>query len=166
MDENFVEEYTSKLEAIVDIDQRAIRDFRTGKITASDSAEINRKNVGIVKKIIAEVGFPTIRLTSQKAYKAAVLVVLHSDDLEFINKSIMDMQNADPVSIQKRDIAYMIDKVKVIQNLPQLYGTQYKIDKNGTLTYIEIEEPEELENRRAEYGMESFDEYKKSVEKS
>ena len=93
-------------------------------------------------------------------------MILHSGDLEFMDQSIKNLQNADPISIQKKDIAYMIDKTRVIQKLPQLYGTQYNIDKDGVLKYIDIEKPEDLEKRRAEYGMESFEEYKKIVEQS
>lgn len=166
MDSTLIKKDTITLETILETDQQAIKDFKTGKITASDLTEINRKNVGIVKNIITEIGFPTINLTSQKAYKGAVLVVLHSGDVDFLNKSIKNLQNADPISIQKRDVAYMIDKARVIQKLPQLYGTQYNIDKDGILKYIEIEKPEDLEKRRAEYSMESFAEYKKIVEKS
>jgi len=166
MDIALIKKDTLSLETIMETDQQAIKDFRVGKITASDLTEINRKNVDIVKRIITEIGFPTISITSQKAYKAAVLVVLHSGDLEFLNQSIKDLQKADNVSIQKRDIGYMIDKARVIQKLPQLYGTQYNIDNDGVLKYIDIEKPEELEKRRAEYGMESFEEYKKIVEKS
>jgi len=154
------------LEAIKETDQQAIRDFRVSKISASDLREINRQNVAIVKNIINQIGFPTINLTSQNAYKAAVLVILHSGDLELLNQSINNLRKMDPSSIQQRDIAYMIDKARVIQGLPQLYGTQYNVDKDGFLKYIEIEKPEELVMRRAEFGMESFEEYKKDVEKN
>ena len=166
MDTALIKKNTLTLETIMETDQQAIKDFRAGKITASDLTEINRKNVTVVKNIITEIGFPTINLTSQKAYKAAILVVLHSGDIDFLNESIKNLHDADPISIQKRDIAYMIDKSKVIQKLPQLYGTQYNIDKDGVLKYIDIEKPEDLEKRRAEYGMESFEGYKKVVEKS
>jgi len=166
MDIPLIKKYTLTLEAIMETDQQAIRDFRAGKITADNLTEINRKNVVTVKKIISEIGFPTINLTSQNAYKAAVLVVLHSGDLEFLNQSISDLHKADTASIEKRDIAYMIDKTRLIQKLPQLYGTQYNIDKDGILKFIEIENPEDLEKRRAEYDMESFEEYKKIVDES
>lgn len=166
MDTALIKKHTLTLETIIETDQQAIKDFRAGKITASYLTKINRENATIVKKIIAEIGFPTINLTSQKAYKAAVLVALHSGDVDFLNESIRNLHNTDPISIQKRDIAYMIDKARVIQKLPQLYGTQYNIDDDGVLKYIEIEKPEDLEKRRAEYGMESFGEYKKTVEKS
>lgn len=166
MNSALIKKDTLTIEAIMETDQQAIKDFKAGKITASNLMEINKKNVDTVKKIISEIGFPTINLTSQKAYKAAVLVVLHSGDIEFLNQSITNLQKADPISIQKRDIAYMIDKARVIQKLPQLYGTQYHIDKDGVMKYIDIEKPEDLEKRREEYGMESFEEYKKIVERS
>jgi len=161
-----IKKYTPVLETIFETDQQAIRDVRVGKITVSDHAEINRKNVEIVKGIIAEMGFPRMDLISKKAYLAAVLVVLHSGDVGFLNQSILTLQKADPASRQKRDIAYMIDKVRVIEKRPQLYGTQYHIDKDGVFKYIEIEKPDELEKRRAEYEMESFEEYRKIVARS
>ncbi len=166
MDATLIKKNTIILETIIETDQQAIKDFRAGKIKSTDLMEINRNNVATVKKIITEIGFPTINLTSQKAYKAAVLVVLHSGDIDFLNESIKNLQNIDSISIQKRDVAYMIDKVRVIQKLPQLYGTQYNISEDGVLKYLDIENPEELEKRREEYGMESFEEYKKVVEKS
>ena len=77
MDIALIKKDTLTLETIMETYQQAIKDFRAGKITASDLTEINRKNVVIVKKIITEIGFPTISLTSQNAYRSAVLVVLH-----------------------------------------------------------------------------------------
>lgn len=65
MDSSLIKKYTLTLEAIMETDQQAIKDFRVGKITASDLAEINMENVITVKKIISEIGFPTISLTSQ-----------------------------------------------------------------------------------------------------
>ncbi len=133
---------------------------------ASELARINKKNVEIVKHIISKIGFPTINLTSQKAYKAAVLVVLHSEDIELLNQTIELLQKIDPKFIEQRDIAFMIDKVRVIQRLPQLYGTQYRVASKSVVEFIEIEKLEHIEQRRADLGMESFDEYKKKVEQS
>lgn len=166
MNNDLIKKHTSDLERIQNIDQQAIKDFRAGKISASELTKINTDNVDFVKKVIAEIGFPTIDLTSEKAYRAVVLVILHSGDLELLNSSIKTMENDKSGSTKKRDIAYMIDKARVTQSMPQLFGTQYKIDKDGNFEFIEIENPEELEKRRAEYGMESFVEYKKTVEKS
>lgn len=166
MNKSPIKKHTLALEAIMETDQQAIKDFKAGKISTSDLIEINKKNVDTIKIIISEIGFPLITLTSQKAYKAAVLVVLHSEDFEFLNQSIKFLQNANPISIQRRDIAYMIDKIRLLQKLPQLYGTQYYIDKDGVIKYVDIEKPEELEKRRKEYDMESFEEYQNTVKQS
>ena len=166
MNETLSTDYKHSLELLIDIDQQAIKDFRAGKIVASELVHVSKKNVETVKYIISQIGFPTIASTSKKAYEAAVLVVLHSEDIQLLTQSIKDLQNLDPTSIDRRDIAYMIDKSKIIQNLPQMYGTQYKIGKDNTITYIDIEKPDELEKRRAELGMESFDDYRKKVELS
>ena len=152
------------MEGILQTDQNALKDFKKGKISPRELANINAKNVQIVKEIISQIGFPTIKRTSYKAYKAAVLVVLHSEDITFINQSVKHLQDAEPLTIERRDIAYLVDKARVIQNMSQLYGTQYVIDVNRKITFISIQKPDELEKRRAELGMESFDDYKKSVE--
>jgi nitrate reductase NapAB chaperone NapD len=163
---NKIINHTRTLEVIINTDQHAINDFKAGKITSLELAEINRKNVDLVKQIISEIGFPTINLTSRKAYKAAVLVVLHSEDIDLLNQSIESLQKIDWKLIEKRDIGFMIDKARVIQKRPQLYGTQYRINSDLAIEFIEIEKPELLEQRRAALGMESFDEYIKVVEKS
>ena len=66
MDTALIKKHTPTLEAIMETDQQAIKDFRAAKITAFDLMEINRRNVVIVKNIITEIGFPKINLTSQK----------------------------------------------------------------------------------------------------
>lgn len=166
MNKDFKQNYTTNLVSLSDTDQQAIKDYKAGKILAPELARINKKNVEIVKHIISKIGFPTIKSTSKNAYKAAVIVVLHSGDIQLLTQSINALQNADETLIDKRDIAYMIDKVRIAQNLPQLYGTQYKISKDFDIKYIDIDNPDELEKRRAEFGMERFDEYKKKVEQS
>jgi hypothetical protein len=166
MNNDLIKKYTVDLEKIHDIDQRAIKDFESGKISTPELTKININNVNTIKDIIGEIGFPTIQLTSEKAYRTTVLVILHSGDLELLNNSIKTMENMDASSIQRKDIPYMIDKSRVIQGRPQLYGTQYKIDKDGIFEFIEIENPEELEKRRALYGMESFTKYRKTIEQN
>lgn len=158
-----IKKNTTILESIIDTDQQGIKDFKAGKISSQELRNLNKNHTEIVKNVIKEIGFPTIKLTSQKAYKAAILVVLHSEDIDFLNTVIDLLQKTEKGSIEKRDIAYMIDKVKVIQNLPQVYGTQYRIDSSKNVTFIEISDPENLESRRQDMEMESFEEYKKKI---
>ena len=163
MNDALIKKYTPTLEGFYGIDQQGINDFRAGKISGPDLTEINKKNVATIKKIIAETGFPTITRTSKRAYKAAVLIVLHSGDVELLEQSVTTLLKADADSIERKDIGYMVDKSRIAQNRPQLYGTQYRKEANGDMHFHEIENPVDLEQRRAEMGMESFEEYKKLV---
>ncbi len=147
-------ENTSLLENMLVRDQQAIKDFREKKISTSELQEINRKHVACLKEIIEKNGFPTITTTSHEAYKSAVVVVLHSEDIELLKQSIQFLKNRDVKDIEKAHIAFMVDKMRVLQNLPQLYGTQYRVNQDNVPEYIPIENPEALEERRKELGME------------
>ena len=159
-----MDKHIHTLEEIKIADQQAIKDFRNKKIDSDRLISINNKNLNTVKKIITEIGLPTISNTSYEAYKSVILVALHSGDAKFLKEILEQLQSVNPSTIERRDIAYITDKMRVIENQPQLYGTQYKIDPNGNVNYIEIEDVENLEQRRRELGMESFEEYKKMVE--
>ena len=166
MNNPLFKQYTHILEEIKIADQQAIKDFRNEKIDSGKLISINNGNLSTVKKIISEIGLPTIPNTSHEAYKSMILIALHSGDVIFLKEILKRLQNEDSTAIDRRDIAYITDKMRVIQNQLQLYGTQYRIEANGNMYYIEIEDPEKLEQRRRELGMESFEEYKKTVEQS
>ena len=166
MNNILVKKYHHTLEEIKVADQQAIKDFRDKIIDSNKLISINNEHLNTVRRIISDFGLPTITNSSHDAYKAVVLVALHSGDVGFLENILQELKMANSSSIEKRDIAYVTDKMRVIQNQPQLYGTQYKISANGDMHYIEIEDPENLERRRVELGMESFEEYKKTVERS
>ena len=58
------------------------------------------------------------------------------------------------------DLAYLIDRVRVAKNQPQLYGTQLGADENGELApRTPIEDPNNVDSRRAEMGLSTLAEY-------
>ncbi len=153
-----------KLESILDADQNAIKRFKSGHITTQELNDSTKKHILTLKEIIAEIGFPTISNTSKNAYKAAVMTILHSGDLDLLNESINSLEVAPAGSIERRDIGYMIDKAQILKNMPQIYGTQYKVDRAGKISFIPILEEENIDARRRELDMEPWAEYKKQVE--
>lgn len=52
-----------------------------------------------------------------------------------------------------------------MENLPQVYGTQYKINNRKKLNFLKIEDFKNLEKRRKSFGMETMDEYKEKIRK-
>lgn len=50
--------------------------------------------------------------------------------------------------------AYLEDRIRVMEGRPQIYGTQFDWDDQGTLSPLPVEEPEMLDARRAAVGLE------------
>ena len=56
------------------------------------------------------------------------------------------------------DLAYLEDRVRVHAGQPQLYGTQFNI-AGGEFGPFPIEDPQRLDERRAQAGLEPFAAY-------
>lgn len=154
---------TKELESLLDSDQTALRKFKEGQISPSDLADIQRANLNMVRDYINTHGYPFKDIVSTKAYKGVFLTVLHADDLILMKKVIDIFSTSNEDQIERRDLAFLIDKFMVLQNLPQLYGTQYKKDSEGNISFLPIEEEELIDTRRKGLKMETFAEYRKQA---
>lgn len=150
------------IEDLYDVDQESIRLFRLAKLTSLDLEKINLKNTDTLKQIIANHGFPFKDIASEKAYTATFLIVQHSGNINFMKKTIELFSNANRSQINKKDLGYLIDRLRICKNMPQLYGTQYK-KVDDKIEFIPIEDIAGLEKRRAEMEMGSWDDYKKLI---
>lgn len=153
------------LESLLMTDQTDIRRYHSGTINAQELNKLNKQRADIFTAIIKKHGFPTITNSSPKAYKAAVLTVLHSGDIVLLKDSADTLIRLPEKKVEKRDIAFMIDKAQVLQNLPQIYGTQYRKMKNGRIKFLEMQRREKINECRAKLGMETFEKYEKEVRK-
>lgn len=151
-----------ELESLYETDQDNITSFKKGEISDKTLADRQRMIFEYIKHHIQKHGFPYIQMTSEKAYTAAILAVQHSGDSEYMRKIIVMMQNAKDADIHKRDLGFLIDRCLVLQNKPQIYGTQYRLSKNS-ITFFEIENKTAIDIKRKELSMESFEEYIQTV---
>ena len=111
-------------------------------------------------EIVEEHGWPTIDLVGEDGASAAWLVAQHSDldpgfqeeALEHMRAAVEDEQ-ADPT-----ELAYLEDRVALNGGRPQTYGTQIGC-VDGRAEPAELAEPESVEERRAEVGLQPLDEY-------
>lgn len=151
------------LEALQDEDQNDIKKFKTGKITAVQLSDYNQTRSKFLREIIDTYGFPTITTSSLTAYRTAILIALHSEDADLLDISIKTLTNAKRADVDRKDIAFLTDKARIIRSLPQLYGTQFRLLDNCRIEFIEIEDEKNIDTRRRMLGLESFSEYKKRV---
>lgn len=156
---------TKILESLLSEDQENLKKYRAGLISGQELEKANKQRTNILKNLINRYGFPTIIISSRKAYKTAVVIVLHSGNIFLLKKCINILKQASPDEVDKSDIAFMIDKKLVLEKRPQLYGTQYKKKQKGSVKFLKIKDPKNLDRRRRLLGMQSFKNYKKLVAK-
>ena len=121
---------------------------------AKEVARVDKVNRERLKEIIAEHGWPTYDLVGSEASRAAWLVVQHSDrDVEFQKKCLALMEPlVKKNQVGKRDFAYLWDRVAVNGGKKQRYGTQIE-SKDGKWQPKPVEDPSNLDKRRAEVGL-------------
>ncbi len=127
-------------------------------------SEVDKRNTERMKEIILEIGWPTVSKVGAGGMRDAWLIVQHADhDLDFQKQCLELMKNEPEGEVGKTEIGYLEDRTRVNSGQEQLYGTQF-YDKDGVYIPRPIKDEENLEQRRAEAGMEPMSEYKKHFE--
>lgn len=131
------------------------------------NSKVDFDNTKIIKEIVAKYGWPTIRLVGKKASQFAWLLVQHADhNLAFQKRCLALIKKAytqDPKSVDLKNIAYLTDRVLVHMGKKQLYGTQLRILKTGSVP-LPIEDKKNLDARRQSMGLIPFYEYRLMAE--
>jgi len=147
----------NSLKSLLKEDQDNIRQYKEGKVGLDEFS----KKANIINAQFAEWlktnDIPDYQLKEEE-YTAFVALLLHSGE-----KLMTEVLNLFFDKIRSKDRAYIIDKARVLKNEPQIYGTQYKRIKDGKVDFLPIENPEEIDQRRGEVGLESIAEYEKKI---
>ena len=134
---------------------RVDQEMRTKNIKDAEfwDEEIDRKNTERMKEIISEIGWPTRTKVGEKGMKDAWLLVQHADhDLEFQRQCLELMQAENSDEVGKKNLAYLVDRVRVNEGRLQLYGSQFG-EKDGVFVPKPIEDEEHINERRKEMDM-------------
>lgn len=132
----------------------------------SDLAKISRKHKVKLKKIIKEIGWPTIPKVGKEASCAAWLIVQHADhDVKFQESCLSLMKSLPEGDVLKKQIAYLTDRIMVNKGKKQIYGTQFYLNKKNVFGPRPIKDLKNIEKRWQEMEMsskswETFSDYK------
>jgi len=112
-------------------------------------------------EIMDEYGWPTAELVGEEAARAAWLIAQHADrQLDVQRRALRLMQQTVSAgSANLRELAFLRDRTLVNEGRKQIYGTQIAGVKDGAPVPWPCEEPERMDELRAEVGIEPFDEY-------
>ena len=129
--------------------------------------EVDAVNKARLTEIFDEHGWPGWSLVDKDGSTAAWAIVQHADlDLAFQERGLELLQAAvDAGDASKGDLAYLIDRVRVAKNQPQVYGTQWSPNALGEWAPRTIIEDEaNVDVRRAEAGLGTIAEYMLELE--
>ena len=135
------------------------------KRLAKELLVVDKAHTNKLKKIVKKYGWPGKSLVGRKASHGAWLLAQHADhDLRFQKKCLDLMKkSAKSDEVDKRDLAHLIDRVRVHEEKPQIYGTQFKTLKNGTVRSFPIYNRKDLDKRRKIMELPSFSEEAKKI---
>ncbi|MFA8433550.1 MAG: DUF6624 domain-containing protein [Marinifilaceae bacterium] len=119
-------------------------------------------NLHKIEKILDKHGWLGADVIGEQGNKTLFLVIQHSD-LETQLKYLPMMREAVKKGDAKgKDFALLEDRIAIKQGNRQIYGSQIKIDGDEFYVYPIIE-PEKVNERRAEVGLEPIEDYVKHV---
>lgn len=124
-------------------------------------ARVDVSNTDRLREIIRAHGWPGVSLVGEQGAEHAWLIAQHADhQLDFQREALQLL--ADAVARQdapERHLAFLTDRVRVNEGREQLYGTQIGAVRQGVAVPMPVEDPDRLDQRRAEVGLEPFADY-------
>jgi hypothetical protein len=127
--------------------------------------EIDKKNTAWMKKVVEKHGWPGKSLVGSDGAQSAWLLVQHADhDRDFQELCLKKMEALPAGEVDRRNIAYLTDRVLTGRGKKQKYGTQAQF-KDSKAVPLPIEDEAGVDKRRKEAGLEPLAEYLKQFEK-
>ena len=148
------EALAAEIMAMADEDQRMRQE--ASKARRWDPS-VDERNTRRMRAIVSEIGWPTTSKVGAQAEHMAWLLVQHAE-LEFQKEcfALMAREPVDEVCV--RHLAYLEDRIRVREGLPQRYGTQLQLGGDGWEPLPTLDS-EDLDARRQSVGLEPIAEY-------
>lgn len=160
-----------ELVALAEQDQRDRQGLMAAAAARDTAAMLRIQQADLARSIrMAEIieahGWPGTSLVGQEGADAAFLLVQHSPSDGF-QKQVLPLltEAAQNGEASKEQMALLTDRVLVQEGLPQRYGTQAAI-MGGEIVLEPIEDPENVDARRAELGLMPLAEYVALLERT
>ncbi|WP_282693512.1 DUF6624 domain-containing protein [Streptomyces sp. CC208A] len=112
-------------------------------------------NAAFLARAISDYGWPGVPLVGEEGARAAWRLALRADtraDIQRLASRLMH-EAVDRGTASLRQWAHLYDRCLVNGDLPQLYGTQYRLGPNGPELQTVSEPARDLDARRAAVGL-------------
>lgn len=117
--------------------------------------EVHKKNARRLVEIYEEYGWPGKGLVGEDGAEAAWIIFQHNiGEPEMFRRFLPILENeAEKREIEPSWYAKTVDRIRVFEGKPQIYGTNFDWDEGGNLSPWPIENPETVNNRRKKVGL-------------
>ena len=118
-------------------------------------------NTDRLREIVDEHGWPGRSLVGEEGAEHAWLLAQHASSQLDFQRRVLDLLTAAVAAGEAapRQLAYLTDRVRMLEGREQVYGTQFIRGEDGQPAPYPIEDPDHVEQRRAAVGLESLREY-------
>jgi len=163
IDQPLRRELLARVEKDQAVRQKVIAEGAGG--SREQTVPVDRDNTAWLKKVVMEKGWPTKSMVGEDGSKAAFLIAQHATlDPGFQEQVLAQMQAAlEQKEADPADFALLKDRVLLHQGKPQLYGTQFKTDSDGTMFLDNTQDLDGLDARRQAMGLPPIADYKKTL---
>lgn len=133
---------------------------RLAREVAEQCQRIDEDNTRWLGEVLSAGGWPGRTLVGEDGAAAAWLLAQHADRDPVRQRAFLDALRGavDQGEASPAHLAYLEDRVRVNAGRPQLYGTQFTV-ADGEFGPCPIEDPQRLDERRAQAGLEPFADY-------
>ena len=136
----------------------------TGRLPDELSTEwqvIDSGNTRWLGDLLVSRGWPGRTLVGEEAARAAFLLAQHADRDPVQQRAFLDALRGavEQGEASRAHLAFLEDRVRVNAGQPQIYGTQFEGVAGATLRPHPIQDPQGLDARRAQAGLEPFADY-------
>lgn len=129
--------------------------------------KVHLANANRLEEILQETGWPDKERFGIHARDAAMLIVQHAISLPAFQRTCLKHIEAAVNSgkEEKRNYAFLHDRIRFNERKPQKFGTQYDWDQNSEMSPWTLENQEKVNEWREEYGLNPIEEETAAVRK-
>lgn len=155
------EDIIKELVLMLKNDQEDLKKFRTGVFNLTQIQNAVKVRTVRLKEILEDI-FPNIENAGVQAYTAALVMALHSGDGDLMKIYLNEHERQSDDAIIRSNQAALVDKILILEKKPQRYGTQFGM-KEGKPEILPMEDTEHINERRASLGLNSIEDYLRSI---
>jgi hypothetical protein len=157
---NIAERIIALQHADIALRNTLIQNGQLGAGYNEEMQELHNKNAQVLHDIIQIIGYPTIDKVGQEASDASWLVIQHAiGHPGFMRMCVSLLEDAvNEHRADAKQLAYLTDRIAVLEGKLQLYGTQFDWDENGYLSPNPIDDRVTVNERRKIFGLNTLEE--------